>query len=544
MATSAVNQTIPAPAAAQFTNGESAVGTPAAPGGGTYHFARQFTAPRSGVYLIKLWLNGTGVLKVGPNLAGLETLVAPAAGAVIQSQVYLQKGLNRIDVETTTATSAVFALLIFQPDELVYVSSAQGWVYNVGSEVPDNEVPNAIPEQLSVFSIFPNWGASISERISYATDVLTSETGKEQPRAMRLHARRYFEAEFLRKSHLRARLDAFLTGIGSRMFWMPLWHEQFKLRTTLTSSVVFPVGTLKLREFMVGDRVMVSNGDPDRYELLTVASLNYDTDVLTFAGSPLQTWLAGARIMPLRRARIVGQTQLQAPVDRVARGRLAFELVDPEYRFGASWGHCSPIWHFAINRGEDISFSYERLLYTWDNVTGVPEYDDPGNRARIVQRSNVILRGRADMVGYRRFIDMAWGRAGRFYMPTRMQDIVPAGATVSGLTLDAVPTGFPEYIRIEQWARSIIGVVFNDGSPNIYREVEDVQRVGDVERFTLSLALPTVNVDQIERIQFMVPSRFDQDTFEFEHLVDESAAVRTSAVTRSVDGNDMPDINC
>lgn len=155
-----------------------------------------------------------------------------------------------------------------------------------------------------------------------------------------------------------------------------------------------------------------------------------------------------------------------------------------------------------------------------------------------------MLRGRADIVSYRRFIDMATGRADRFYMPTRMQDIVPAGSTIGGAFLDAVPVGFPEVITSRQWARTIIAVVFNDGSPNIYRVITNVSRIGNVERFQFEVDLPAVNVSRIERIQFMVPSRFDQDSFEFEHVVDESAVVRTSAVTRSVDGEDMPSIDC
>ena len=543
MATSAVNQAIPAPANASFTNGEVGVGLASAPGGGTYHFSRNFYAPRSGLYLLKLWVNGTGVVKVGSNLADLQPLVTPLAQQVLQAQVQLRKGNNRIDIQTTALGQCVFAMLVYQPDSVLYRSTAQGWVYNVDSPVPDNEVPAAIEEQLPVFTVLPNWGDGISERISYVTDIPTSETGSEQARIVRYMPRRYFEASFLRKGAMRARLDHFATGIGTRMFWLPLWHEQYRLRSTLGASVVFPTGTLHLREFMVGDRVLVNNGDPDVYEVLRVGSLNYDTDTLTFASGPLQTWVAGSRIMPLRRARINDQVQFNAPTDRVARGRISFDLVDPEHRFGSTWGPSSPVWHFPINRADDITFQFERMSYALDTVTGIPEYVDPGGRAMITQRSNLILRGRRMAVDFRRFIDMSTGRAGRFYMPTRMQDIVPATPSIGGNSFDAVPTGFAEVIRTRQWARSIIAIVFRDGSPNIYRTVSDVSRVSGSERFTLVEPLPTTAVDYIERIQFMVPSRFDQDSFEFEHQVDESAAITTSVVTRSIDGDGMPAID-
>lgn len=63
---------------------------------------------------------------------------------------------------------------------------------------------------------------------------------------------------------------------------------------------------------------------------------------------------------------------------------------------------------------------------------------------------------------------------------------------------------------------------------------------GRVERFVLDAALPPIQNTRIERIQFVVPSRFDQDGFEFKHLVDESAAVQASLITRAVDGTGMP----
>lgn len=543
MATSAVNQAIPAPASDFFLNGESGVGVAGSPSGGTtYRFARNFFAERSGMYLFKVWLHGTGQVLIGPNLAGLQTLIQPAPQQPIETQVYLQKGVNRIDVRTTTPVSFAFVMLIYHPDRIVYASSAQGWVYNPTIDVPDNEVPAPTVESLPVFSVLPNWGAGISERVSYLTDIPTSETGRESARLVRYAPRRYFEAEFLRKAQIRARLDHFLTGIGRRVFWMPLWHEQFKLTSTLGSTVQFPAGTLSLREFMVGDHVVVLDSDPDNYELLTVAELDFDEDVLTFAASPLQTWVAGARIIPVRRAQIVSQTSFSAPVDRVARGRIAFELVDPEYRFGSSWGDTSPVWRFPINRAEDITFAFDRMSYALDTQTGVPEYVDPGQRVFVTQRSNLILRERRMVVDYRRFIDMAAGRANRFYMPTRMQDILPIGDTIGGSTLDALPTGFSEYMKVKQWARTVLALIFRDGSTTICRSIEDVMRVGNIERFILSSTLPTISVSSLERIQFMVPSRFDQDTFEFEHLVDESAAVRTSAMTRSVDGDGMPEL--
>lgn len=547
MPTNATSQPIPFPASSAFVNGEVGVGIVGSPTPGvTYFFSRKFVAEKSGLYLLRLYVSGTANIRVGRDYASLSLLVTPRVGAVVDTQVYLQKGINRIEVEVQPASSMAFAMLIYQPDLVFYASGADGWVYEPGAPILDAAVPDPVATPLPVLSILPNWGNSITERITYLTDVPASETAREQTRQVRLHPRRYFEADFQRRDTIRPRLDAFVTGIGRKPFWMPLWHEQFILRTGMLPGqdfVDFPEGTLRFREFMPGDRVFVNDGNPDNYELLTVASLDYETDRLTWVDGPEQSW-PSCRLIPVRKARIVDQVQFRAPVDRVAAGRIAFELVEPDFRFGAAWGRCSPVWSFAINRSTDLTFSYDRAVFTLDNSVGPVEYRNPGDRALVTMRSTLTLRGRKNAVDFRRFIDRAAGRANRFYMPTLMSDITPTAQTLSGTVLDAVPAGYSEYGTRLQQSRSIIALVFKDGAPNIYSHISSVSRVGGVERFILTAPLPSIITSRIERIQYMVPSRFDQDTFEFEHVVDESAAINTSVVTRSVDGDGMPDIDC
>ena len=545
MPTNAVSTAIPSPGDTAFVNGESGVGL-ASLSFTTHFFSRKFFAEKSGLYLIRLFVNSPATVRIGRDLASLSVLLTPRVNTVVDAQVYFQKGLNRLDVQVDPVNTFAFAMLIYQPDEVFYASSADGWVYEVGAPVADVDVPAPVAAPLPVLSVLPNWGQSITERVTYLTDVPASETAREQARQVRMHPRRYFEAEFQRRDTIRPRLDAFVTNIGRKPFLMPLWHEQFILRTGMLPGqdfVDFPEGTLRFREFMPGDTVFVNDGNPDRYELLTVASLDYETDRLTWVDGPVQSW-PSCRLIPARKARIVDQVQFRAPVDRVAAGRIAFELVDPEFRFGSAWGRCSPVWHFAINRSTDLNFNFDRAVFTLDNSVGPVEYANPGDRALVTMRSTLTLRGRKNMVDFRRFIDRAAGRANRFYMPTRMADITPATAALAGTTLDAVPAGYSEYGTTLQQSRSIIAVVFKDGAPNIYRRIVSVSRVGSVERFILTAPLPAITGSRIERIQYMVPSRFDQDTFEFEHVVDESAAVNTSVVTRSVDGDGMPDIDC
>jgi hypothetical protein len=547
MATAAVEFTIPAPYNASFTNGEKGVGRTSAPTG-EYRFARKFYNERGALYQLKLWCGAAATVYVGSSSGTLALQFTAPANVPLVTQLYLPAGTQRIDIRMTNASAGVtfgFALLLYHADRVVYASDNEGWVYNIGSTVADGEVPAVSDTSMPVLTILPNWADGVLERVSYLTDIPTSETGTEERRSLRRHPRREFDASFLRHGPLRARLDSFLLGIGRRMFWMPMWHEQYRPITGISGSTVsFPAGTLQLREFRVGDKVFVNAGDPDEYEVLTVGSINYDTDVLTWVIAPVVAWPAGSRMIPLRRARISDASEMSNPTDRVGRSTVRFVLVDPDHCFGASWGRCSPVWHFQTDRSQDISFSFDRLAYTLDNETGPVEIVDPGNTPFVTMRSGLLLRGREQMVAMRRFIDVAEGRAGRFYMPTRMRDIEPATDTISGTFFDAKPVGYTDYIQGIPDVRGLIGIMFNDGAPAVYRYVSGVQRIGDVETFSVSESLPVIRTNTISRIQFMVPSRFDQDTFEFHHKVDDAAAVSTSVVTRSVDGTGMPPIDC
>ncbi len=62
------------------------------------------------------------------------------------------------------------------------------------------------------------------------------------------------------------------------------------------------------------------------------------------------------------------------------------------------------------------------------------------------------------------------------------------------------------------------------------------------ERFWLDEELDDIASHLIERIEWIVSSRFDQDSFELHHHVDDSAVVTTAVVTRSVNGEGMDDL--
>lgn len=408
---------------------------------------------------------------------------------------------------------------------------------------------------LPVFSLTPNWKSGVLERLAWLTDVMSSEIAVEQRRSIRLYPRRSFEVSFLRAYNQRSRLDNFLAGMGRKVFMVPLWHEQFKLGqpTGDGTTIQFPSGSLKYREFRLNDLLLLSAGDPDVYAILTVITVNLATDRITVrADGNIGSWPVGSRITPMRRARIMDQVSMDNPTDRVGTTTLRFDLSDADSNFVPSWGYCAPLFRYKPDRKEAIRFSYERSTFVADFDSGVVEVEDPGNRAQISTSMAMKLFGRPQVADFRAFLYMARGRAVRFYVPSFTEDLRLAANVPYGPTFTTQKNGFSEYMSEPQEARRIISFVFKDGRPTIYRNVTGVQPVLDSvppfrqigERFTVAPNMPPIRMDEIERLSFVVPSRFDQDTIEIFHATDESAAVSSSLVVRSSVVDGMPPIEC
>lgn len=425
--------------------------------------------------------------------------------------------------------------------------STTPWVFPLGAPAdPRRDYP--------VFSTLPNWKNGVTERLEWLTEVLSSEASVEQRRSLRRWPRRSFEASFLRAYNGRSRLDMFLAGIGKRQCLVPLWHEQFTLKTPFGSDgyVEFDPGTVSMSEWAVGDLVMITTGEDSVYAVLHVSAVSLPGNAITLnALTSVGAWPQGSRIIPLRVARVLDQATVESVADRVGASQVRFELSDADPRFTGSWNYCSPLWRIKPDRKVALKSDYSRSDYTLDFNAGVVAVTDVGNRVEVSQSMGLKFFSRTALWEFRQFLYNARGRLHRFYVPSFTSDIVPLG-DIAGTEFDAEMNGFSEYMRDPQEARLIIGIYFDDGRPPLYRTITNIvpklssnapfQQVG--ERFTLDKALPALNKRDIDKISFVAPSRFDQDAVEIQHYIAGCTAVSSSVVTRSVIAAGMPPLDC
>jgi hypothetical protein len=524
----------------------------------TYYLSRMIDV-QAGTYDLQVVAADAATVWIGADGNSTRMVLSAAPGGGVGStQVFLSAGTQRIDVllqdMTAGASSAYVALTLSRNGTLIYGTTAALWLWDTAPITDELLTPPSDPRLgLPVFSVLPNWKNGVLERLQWLTDILTSENAVEQRRSLRMHARRSFEASFMREGLRRAKLDTFFVAVGSKKVLAPIWHEQFKTPglTTADTTLQFPAGTLALREFRAGDIVMANNGDPNDYDLLTIESVDLINDRITWLDSPVRNWPKGTRVFPMRVCMVLDNPSMSNVTDRVAQTALRFEVMQNDDEFSPDWGYCVPLFRWKPDRADPIAVDYSRTLFSIDNGTSYIHQTDPGERTSVAMKLSLKLFGREEMTRFRSFISNARGRAVRFYMPSFTHDVVPSG-DMEGMYFDALPTRFAELMTRPQWSRVLLSFVFADGRPTIYRRVTSVQELGATapafipngERFHLDQFLPPIRLSEVSRVSFVMAVRFDQDGFEIKHYTDNGAAIGSEIVVRSVDGDGMPPIEC
>ena len=541
---------VPAPHDVFFRDGEKALSvSPVIDGAApriNYHLATWATL-EGGTYFLRVMAENvsswaTCLTKLNFNIFFYTKRDAGPHEAV----VYLPRGRQRIDLILSNLGVApgpcYIAFSLWRQGKLVYTSSGNGWVFNDGP-IEDNEIPEPPDVRsffMAPFTILPNWERGIIERVKYSTEILASESNMEQRRSLRLQPRRSFEVSFARSRALRARLDSFLAGVGKNLMLVPIWHEQYMLTNVLGASLAFPSGTLQFREFVSGMYCLVMHKNPNVYEKIQIASVNLETDTITFFNAPAATWGVGARIIPLRVGRIVESSTIDNKTDAVGLTQIRFEIDDSEQLwFEPSWNGLR-LFTFTPDRATDISTTYDRpTAFVIDGEYGVLDVHDAEQRGSVVTRGALHFRGPRALMKYRQFLDMARGRAVSFWIPTFTTDFYLLSDLV-GLYIDVKSVGFTDLFKTIQVYRAALAIALRDGR-TIYRFITDVEELDDeTERITFDEVLPIVGAGDVYRISYLMPVRFDQDSFELLHLVSGSAHVQAAFVVRTAETMPLP----
>ena len=525
-----------------------------APGARTYYLARRFDF-LEGDYPFTVTADDAATVWLGKTQLDAQLIASATLPVPAQTTVYIAAGSYRLDVFLQNLpvepTPCIFTMIIMRGNTVIYTSAKEGWLLD-DAPISDADLPPAEDYRFSLpmFTVLPNWDNGILERLSWLTDVLSSETDAEQRRSIRRYPRRTFEAGFLRQAAQRARLDSFVAGVGKNEFMVPIWHEQVKLLDGLDMEgigVNFPDGELPMREFRVGDLVFVNNGDPNDYDILQVGDL--EANRFNWAFPPPRAWPVGTRIYPMRTARLLTPPSMSNITDRVSSMQMQFDFVDAyevEPSFGANLGG-EPLFRFTVDRASPFDASYDRLNYVLDNQVGMPVVTVVRQTTNITLQTMIRLFGRGNGYAMRQFLQACRGRSKKFMCSSFQQDVMLDGDVENGtVELNIQPQGFTSSMANPQPTRTMLAFQFNSGAQTLYRTVVGAReryKMTDAglpafpyqvigETLVLNLALPAIAQGDLHRISFVSETRLDQDAVELQHWTNQQRVTDVALVLR------------
>jgi hypothetical protein len=445
----------------------------------------------------------------GTDVAGTSLpAVLPEAFAPLQSKVH-----NLTITTTGTPNFAGFYTLNFDTlgDFFLYVS---------GTRVV------AMPFQ-------HNWsekdGGSVVERLTYNTSILPSEAGIEQAIMWRQYPRRVLEYKFLLAStqtnaaRLRALFHALMFGWQHRTFLVPIWTDATRLMVTANAGqAVINVSTTYF-DYDVGNYVMLWQ-DEETYEVLEIQDVGAGT--LTATVNLAHTWEAGRTVvMPARLAIVSPQiTGTKHTVD-IETVPLAFELLTEAYSTNRLVAGARVLY-----RGFDVlmkssgyddtnDFAVNRPSTRNDADIGLFSIDATNPAPQTGNDHSLVFANHQQAADFFAWLDTRKGRYTPVWVPTWAHDlevIQNIGSSATTLVIKGInytglymPAGVPVASRRDVMVRltngqyffkRILGATVNvDGSENISIDTSFGQ---------------IINLSDIDRVSFLVPSRLEADAIE------------------------------
>lgn len=281
-----------------------------------------------------------------------------------------------------------------------------------------------------IWPFFPNWKSGYTETFAYRTEVITSDSGREQRRAWRQKARRTVAYEGVAHGSRMSLLRRFLIDRGNPVTFPDEVQRAQVLTTATGSEATFAT---PLPDWMAPGRQVIfeARGSRDR-EVRTIGSVSGGT--VTFTASSARTWSSGSRVMPALTGTLQPSVRLAVDTDSV--GRFSVELiVEPGTEFevaglpARTFGGLEVLTH-RPNWIEKVEITSADPTEWVDFDMGVrTPYRSVAFANEVSRRTHVVTN--ADQLDQiKGLFHRARGRQGEFYVPSWTHDI-PLSASVS-----------------------------------------------------------------------------------------------------------------
>jgi len=389
------------------------------------------------------------------------------------------------------------------------------------------QVTGELPLQLTItgqriiaFAFAPNWQRGISESLEWKTEILSSEQGHEQRRALRSSPRRMINADFFIEGHERRRFEVMLSEWGARTWVLPTWTEALYLEADL------PAGSdvIPCVPFGFTDLALLRQSTT-AFEVVEIKQVN--ATGLQLKRPAVNDWPAGTALLPVRRAFLSKPPAIKRKTDALWQVEVDFlqnEPADFDFNHSLPTYRNLPVLEIAPEESEDLTHAFERITKLLDNQTAPPLLIDHGKRAFFVTAHAFLTADREERRALLAILYALNGRQKPLWLPTFADDMTlvePVGASAFQLDIEAMDYARffkPRSLRIEL-----------EGGTVLYRDVQSATRINQsTERLGLSALLGIgFSPSQVKRISWLNLVRQETDLVTLRHLTDQHMRCKT-----------------
>lgn len=364
----------------------------------------------------------------------------------------------------------------------------------------------------------------ITETLDFLTDRKSSLNGKRQAISTRSNPRQLYQPLYILNDNSRRRMQALLLDWLDNIWGFPVFGELLRLTgATSPGATQYQVVGADLIDIRVGGLAVVLQ-DERTYDVINVQAVT--STLITAADPSVNGYAVGTKIMPLRTARVNGEVRASRPPVGLQSFQIPFEVTDNDT--GALAGDVTPgFWSTYdgkvlfddcnVIRG-DLSEEYSRRTFRLDNKTGNPYQFSTWDRGKRSHAKGFVLRGREQILQFRKLILGLRGPQKSFWIPTFDYDLDVVADLVSGTnTMDIDSFDYVRFVRDREPMKTL-RITFTDGT-FLVREIDSSATVSTtVERLTLDANWPANRtVAEIDRVQFYELATFDSDKFDIVH---------------------------
>lgn len=386
--------------------------------------------------------------------------------------------------------------------------------------------------------ILPEFEDNLQERWSFLTEVIPTVSGKEQRISLRRNPRQEFQLTYLLDGDERRRLQNTLFGWQSKLFAIPMWHEQMRSTAAVVAGdTVLQVNTTTNFDFRVGGLALIYQSST-QYDVMVLSAVNANS--LEFDDSPLlNSYDSNAKVMPVRLGYITNSVRGARYKTTLERFELSITVADNDTGIfeesTTGWNTYNSkvlLDDNNVMESDQIPSEFQQNITFIDNDVGNIAATSRWESHKHVSQKGFFTHSRAEKLKLLKLLFAFRGKQKSFYLPSFIEDFTAASNLVIGeATIDIDHVEYTRFVNAAS-PRNVIRVTFTDGT-DLTREIVGASEVSDtVEELTLDNTWPANRtVAEIERIELFELSRFDTDVFTFRFLTPHKAIVTAPTVT-------------